>query len=75
MIDKNTGEVLNAMWQDLKEMGAIGIYVSDEIVSVHMKDIDMDSCEMQRDYTDKYDQVYKVTGGVKFFKLVEKGVL
>ena len=75
MIDKNTGEVLNAMWQDLKEMGAIGIYVSDEIISVQMKEIDIDSCEMQRDYTEKYDQAYKVTGGVKFFKLIEKGVL
>ena len=75
MIDKNTGEVLNAMWQDLKEMGAIGIHASSGEISVQMKDVDVDMCEIKKDYTDKYDQVYKVTGGVKFFKLVEKGVL
>ena len=75
MIDKNTGEVLNAMWHDLKQMGAIGIYASSYGISVQMKDVDADMCEIKKDYTDKYDQIYKVTGGVKFFHLIEKGVL
>ena len=75
MINKNTGELLNAVWQDLKEMGAIGIYVNDEEISVQMRDIDASNWETQKDYTDKYDQAYKVTGGVKFFKLIQKEVL
>lgn len=75
MIDKSTGEVLNAMWQDLKEMGAIGVYATSEGISVQMKDVDVDMCEIKKDYTDKYDQVYKVVGGVKFFNLIEKEVL
>lgn len=75
MIDKNTGEVLNAMWHDLKQMGAISIHASSGGISVQMKDADVDMCEIKKDYTEKYDQVYKVVGGVKFFNLIEKEVL
>ena len=75
MIDKNTGEVLNAMWHDLKQMGAIGIHASSGEISVQMIDADVDMREIKKDYTEKYDQAYKVVGGVKFFHLIEKDVL
>lgn len=73
MIDKITGEVLNAMWQDLKEMGAIGIHETNGILRVQMSDMDTTGCEI-KDHG-KYDQACKNVGGVEFFTLIQKEVL
>lgn len=74
MIDKNTGEVLNAMWQDLKEMGAIGIHSHDGVLRVHMYGMDTNGCEVIP-HGEENNQVCKNIGGVEFFTLVKKEVL
>ena len=66
-----SGEMLNAMWQDLKDAGAIGIHDHDGVLRVHMSEMDNENC-LVKPHSEKWDQVYKVAGGVEFFSLIKK---
>lgn len=67
------GELLNAMWQDFKDAGAIGIHETDGVLRVHMDEMNTENC-LVKPHSEKWDQVYKVSGGVEFFSLIKKEV-